>query len=324
MSVSLYVGSNGDTRALANIARDLSEQWPDARIDTRIGGLKGCSVVFNQMLEQVGVIEDQRRYVGYGPQVLLFAANVEEFGPLKVRQTLLWLEHVPMVVHSQYHLKRVSELLRAFSPAHLRKLESNLHYIPGGIHPDFTPAAAADPNRWVVPYNRCDQTQKRVKLHAELTTKARLLLRGTPIRQDYYLRSMEELEGQAVDTSGYELQVCPPTRAEWADNARQCGMFLSTSRFESFGLMYLELLASGCVGVFVDAPWVRLLLPGYPFVCSPKDAPAMMAAVHRDYLKARAYVLEKTIPFIQKTYSFTEFARRLRQLIDTTAKKAKA
>lgn len=323
MKVALYTGNNGDTRALANRAKNLMELWPDAYVAAKIADLKGSDVVFNQMLDQIERVEAQRRFTGCGKQVCLFAANVAELGVMTVRQCLLWLEHVPVVVHSPFHLREVRDQLQVFSPAHRRKLEANLHYIPGGIHADFTAAGTNDRAQWVVPYNRFNQQQKQMALHAELTQKTMFLLRGEKVQTTYYLRNVEEeLAGATTDLSLYNVQPCPPTRAEYIANAQKSGMFLSTSAYESFGMMYLELLLAGNVGVFLDRPWIRELLPDYQLVASKKDLPAMMAAVYRDYDKAQAYVRDHVAPHIRQNYTFTAFAEKLRALLETTAKGA--
>lgn len=51
-------------------------------------------------------------------------------------------------------------------------------------------------------------------------------------------------------------------RSLWQDTA-----FLATSNDESYGLSYLEAMYAGQVGVFLESPWVRQVVPeNYPFV----------------------------------------------------------
>lgn len=320
MKIGLYLGNNTGTRALAQRAANLMEVWPDAVIAHKVPDLKGCDVVFNQMVDQISKLEEQRRYVGFGPQVCLFAANVGEFGEKNTLRFLLDLDKVPVIVHSPYHLEEVRGVLRALTPAYQKNLLENLKYIPGGIHADFSTTGENDRNLWVVPYNRCNQLQKRMDDHIAISTKAKFLLRKQPIEHRYYLRDMEEVEGKNLDLSGYTVGVCPPTRAEYIAYARKTGMFLSTACFESFGMMYLELLLCGAVGVFVDYPWVRKLLPGYPLICSKTDAPGMMAAVHKDYDRVQAKIQAEWAPYIREHYSFTAFATSVRALLETTAR----
>lgn len=57
----------------------------------------------------------------------------------------------------------------------------------------------------------------------------------------------------------------------WQDTA-----FLATSKDESYGLVYVEAMYAGQVGVFLEAPWVRQVVPAdYPFVArTPAEAVA--------------------------------------------------
>lgn len=65
--------------------------------------------------------------------------------------------------------------------------------------------------------------------------------------------------------------------AEFVATAEQASAFVCMSRTESYGIGWLELLAAGVLGVFDDKPWVRDLLPEYPYVTSSTDDMATMA-----------------------------------------------
>jgi hypothetical protein len=88
-------------------------------------------------------------------------------------------------------------------------------------------------------------------------------------------------------------------------------LFLCTSNYESFGLYYLELLASGAVGVFLDKPWVRALLPGYRYVAKKDDLLGMLKHVREHHAEAKQYIQENVLPFIRATYTIDRFAGEL-------------
>ena len=72
--------------------------------------------------------------------------------------------------------------------------------------------------------------------------------------------------------------------------------------------MYLELLASGVVGVFLDYPWVRDLLPGYKLMAKDQDTAAdMLHYVYSNYEKCRQYVIDEIRPFIEQNRSSAAF-----------------
>lgn len=313
MKVGLYLGKNKGARAFNVRAAELAKLWPDTVTASSVAELKGCDVVYNQVLADIPKLEEQRRYVGFGPQAGYFGANILEFSRIDMLKQMLELLRAPLICPTKRQYQRVLQLLEAFSPGLRREMQRNVVHLPMGIRcHQFTPGAN-DKNRWVVPYNRCNFIQKRMNMHSDLTGKLLALAakQGAVPTVEMYVHAMEEVQGKDAVLSNYTVALCPPTQAEYLAYAQGCGMFLSTSVEEVIGNMYLELLLSGCVGVFVDEPWVHDLLPGYPFIASKKDVVGMFMAVYRDYDKARKYVLEKTAPFIREQYDYQRFADSL-------------
>ncbi|HHV20503.1 MAG TPA: glycosyltransferase family 4 protein [Propionibacterium sp.] len=70
--------------------------------------------------------------------------------------------------------------------------------------------------------------------------------------------------------------------------------FLATSRSESYGLEYIEALMAGVIGIFVDAPWARAILPeNYPFFFKTEaEAVAMLNRAVTDPEGCRAQLDE--------------------------------
>lgn len=321
MKIGIYIAKNEGARANVNRAEMLAEAWGDSTVIARKPqDLKGCDAVLNQIIDHAPKIEDQRRYIGYGPQVLLFVGNVGEYRKRHyMLRDLLCLYDVPMVCHSPFHYAEVRDMLRMLAPAEQRKLCNQLHFIPGGV--EDPGIGNNDKSLWMVPFNRVNYEQKKIDDHVSLGNDAKGLIamqQSTVIDELLLIRDAEEVDKHhAVDLSNYRIEKCPTTREAYFAEARRCGMFLSTSAFESFGVMPLELLLAGQVGVFVDYPWVRQLLPDYPLVVAKAEVPATLAHVHANFDRYRQHVIDKVQPFIRSTYSQPAFAAALRNLLET-------
>jgi len=101
------------------------------------------------------------------------------------------------------------------------------------------------------------------------------------------------------------------SREDYVNYIKNVGFFVSTSNYESFGLYYLELLASGVVGVFVDKPWIRKLLPDYKYIVNKNHVVSVVGQLHSDYVAANKYIHDDVIPFIKLKYNDTVFYESL-------------
>ena len=299
----------------------------EVRVDGRSGTGMNCKdlsrlPVICLVEHKMATIMQNLRYSRPTAIASVFTANVEGYDlPDMLAYMALFFKSecngVPVrhVSHSHHTASMVTALGREYlRPAIQVGLEQNAKVRLYGIEACFT-AGENDPDRLVAPMNRVVQRAKNIKLHSEVTTTYAILAgrRGFKPRTSFF-----HAPGFGPDDSGagftrdaYDFHAQPTDRAVYVANARSTGMFLSTSAFESFGLYYLELLASGAVGVFLDKPWVRALLPGYRFVAKPSDLAAMMLHVREDYAKSRDYVLAEIAPFIRETYSIPKFCRSL-------------
>ena len=220
------------------------------------------------------------------------------------------------------HAGMLESWRETLSPSFLRQLQPLLTTIPLGVEPDFTPGDN-DPDRLIVPANRFSKWGKDLARNGEVTrayldwAKAKGF---APLVQMYHAPGFgPEKKSYAKEFAHWQFAEQPPDRATYQANARAHGMFLCTSTGESFGLYYLELLASGCVGVFLDQPWVRALLPGYPFIAKAGELLSLLAWVRLNHAEARARLDAETIPFIHLTYSMPRFVRQLETLVDDLA-----
>jgi hypothetical protein len=223
------------------------------------------------------------------------------------------------VHHSKFMQDSVLRTIReTLVPSLGRELCKQLHLIPYGIEKGFAPGRN-DPDLLLVPYNRVNQTQKNVRLHAEATGKYQAWAVGAKYSPKSIFYVMDGLgpddKDLEFDRSAYVFQPVIKDRVIFKQTVSQFGMFLCTSNFESFGIYYLELLSAGVVGVFADRPWIRTLLPDYPFIVAPSELSQCMAYVRENYEHCRKIVLEKAIPYIQANYTVDKFAAGLHKLL---------
>jgi hypothetical protein len=113
------------------------------------------------------------------------------------------------------------------------------------------------------------------------------------------------------DWPAYRFLEQPRTRDEYRSLVQDRGMFLCTSLSESFGIYYLELMLSGAVGVFLDKPWVRSLLPNYKLVYSEAELAAAYLSVYRNWDQYYEYVQKEVVPWVRQTYDLDKFVQGL-------------
>lgn len=317
MNIAIYVGKNDEQRSQRIMAEDLCSRMEGSWIAAKIPDLKGADVVLNLVIDDVPKIEETRRYVGYGKQVCLFAGCASEFKFEQRIALLVWLHKIKIIVHSNWHYKYILEQLKVFSPAMQRDLKKNLILSLGGITDEFVCTEENRKSIWIVPCNRFAYTAKNTKLHMEVIAK--VCATNVKVRNDFYMIASENLEELKTkyDLSWYNVHHCPIDRNEYVRNAQRAGMFLCTSIEESFGLMYLELLACGVVGVFLDVPWIRELLPGYRYLASKEDLPAMMLKVYKSYGVASNYVKSEVMPYVEQHYRFERFVNEVIEIVES-------
>ena len=111
--------------------------------------------------------------------------------------------------------------------------------------------------------------------------------------------------------SPYEISQQPDTREGYVANARRCGLFFSVAQYESFGIYYMELLFAGAVGVFLDRPWVRRLIPEYPFIVGKSEIVPCMLHIRENYDQVREPQVDKVLPALRERFSLAGFTASL-------------
>lgn len=281
--------------------------------------------VINLLEAEIGVYTELFRWAHPSCFVTVVSGNWDAYTD---RQRLHMLSYflkprysgVPMslVPHSPHTLRCLSDTARTFlSPSTARAVLDNVRLIPCGIEEGFGPGKN-DPDFLVVPFNH-PTNQKQPALHASISRaysvlRARVGVIPTHTYWHHPTKLFGELPAETVGV--YDVLPQPDTRDEVRSNLSGCGMFLCTSKYESFGLYVIELLASGAVGVFLDKPWIRSLLPGYRYVGSADELPGIMLHVRDNIAEAQDYILSTVRPMILETYTINRFAT---SLLDLTA-----
>lgn len=228
------------------------------------------------------------------------------------------------VSHSLYTHDEIMKTAREFlSPGTVRSMQPQFVVNPYGIEVDvFSPGEENDKDRMIVPYNHVCQGDKNIRENSEVLASFRSwkALQELPYSADFYHAPGFGPDLKPESDNPYALKYergvftyieQPETRAEYVENAKKYGLFLSTSSSESFGIYYLELLASGVVGVFLDAEWVRKLLPVYPLVFKKDELFGGLKHVYENYEQYAKMLREQWVPQLKDSYDVEKFLSRL-------------
>ncbi|HZL06288.1 MAG TPA: glycosyltransferase family 1 protein [Coriobacteriia bacterium] len=107
------------------------------------------------------------------------------------------------------------------------------------------------------------------------------VFKRTPIKVEVRLHESHLISEQAMRLSRRDWVWVGPLTASredyWEALARTTA-FLATAKDESYGLLYVEALVAGAVGIFPDRAWVRAIVPAaYPFIYrTPAQAEEML------------------------------------------------
>lgn len=104
------------------------------------------------------------------------------------------------------------------------------------------------------------------------------------------------------------IQPMIPDRVWYRRELQTYTAFLATAEDESYGLAYLEALSAGVIGVFLDRPWVREILPpDYPLIVSKQDLVGTMISVLRNVEATRQWIWPDILHWINDEHSEARF-----------------
>jgi hypothetical protein len=317
MSLAIYVGKNPPGTGMYTVAEDIKACVGGDIIDT-ISKLAGHDTVINLTVGDERRIMELRRFTGIRKIITLLACNFEELSPSEAATLLLHLEEGTdlLVVHSQHSLDQITSFAKkTLSYPLAQKVLEQVRLVWWAIG-DFQLVndTSKDPLHWVVPYNRFNQTQKDLNLHHEVTSRLQLIAsqHGRMLHTDFIYGGLKSDVPAKFTAYGYVPQ---GPRAQYESRIAKYGAFLCTSKFESFGIYYLELLSKGAVGVFADYPWVRKLLPGYPFIVEKKRLVEACWNVVENYERCYHEAEKAFTTLLDTRYNYERLQKDLKELL---------
>lgn len=279
------------------IVKSLIDMGLDATLHTSTGEDFNGANIINLLPPKILPLIKQKRFLHYNALVNVFTPNPFEYTRPELAGIIASLQDHTLVCHSPQLYDELAAILKnTFSPHFRRSYGDRLKMIRYGVSEEFKTGEMNNMHKWIVPYNRLNETQKQFRLHSTVTNKALQLLAliDFEVQTDVILMDhpRSNRERYAKELESYNVITQPESREGYAERLQQYGGFLCTSKNESFGIYYLELLASGVVGVFLDRPWVRKLLPDYPYIVKKDELPHAMMHVIADYPASWGVVAE--------------------------------
>lgn len=312
----VYVGNNHEDSSLYFVGKTIAERLPNSVIVAKPEKkIHHAKLIVNIDWEHTLKLAKVRRFFHFEKLVTVLAGDFIEPYTSEKLAIIGDAFEFPLIVHSDYSRNLIMDFARKWlSPTKLRELDKNLHLVRYGIEPQFQYSVRTDPTKWIVPYNRIDRTWKDNDLHMELTTMAtRAIEAKYGVTLDHLFIASQNLwmEVKPEEWPAYRFLEQPKDRKDFHALIQDRGMFFCTCKSESFGIYYLELLFTGAIGFFVDKPWVRALLPAYPFVGPAKDLPAMALEIFGNYDHMRNQVKVYVDTVLRPRYNLDAFVQRI-------------
>jgi glycosyltransferase involved in cell wall biosynthesis len=295
------------------LAKSIANCIPGAVVSNRQSDLDHVDLVVNVDWEATPKLVTAQRFQHYKKLVVVLGGNFEELtAGDKLGLIGRVTPRIPLVVHSRHSHNAVTKFARTWLNAtKLRKILESVHCILYGIEDAFEWSEEKNKYKWVVPFNRIDRKHKDIDLHYAITgkvTNALLLRDGIKLDSMFIYSPKLWQAAPPSEFPDYRYVDQPSSRDDYRGLVKDCGMFLCTSKSESFGIYYLELMCTGAVGVFLDKPWVRTLLPvADKLIFSKEDLAAGAIHVLDNYEEYRQYLKEVVVPYIRQTYRLQKF-----------------
>lgn len=242
-----------------------------------------------------------RRY-RFPKPVLRFLSNVQEWqGDAAVRKAFaLAIQAYPVLWNSPQARTDARVLLR--KEGIYRFDDSRWHLVPLSIDTDAIDAARErmQPRAEVftvrAPWNRWTD-QKQPELYREVARKVTAATQARfqiPLTTANLSTTAEKRLDDLRADPALDLLLDhhePGDREGYFRSLGEPHAFLSTSKYESFGLTQLEYLYAGMVGVYLDVGgYSREILPDYPFVATREDLASTLLAIAADVERAQDLV----------------------------------
>lgn len=312
--VRVFTGKNKEGTSMFLLARQIADLL-GGRVVTTHGQVAGATHVVTVDPSEAAGLVALRKYVPPFELTSFLGGSVLDFTEAGFAEAVLQLrcglDH--FVSHSPYEMQRVKRFVAdTFSYPLREELLPKLSLVTWGAQP-VEWSTVKDPDLWLAPFNRVDFTWKDIRTHHKVVAELQSIaaLHGRKVR-NLFIRSGIEDKPVSEFTS-YEIQK-QGTRAEYMEVLSRAGAFFCACKDESFGIYYLELLFSGAPGVFLDYPWVRALLPGYPFVVDKAEAVQACTQVLQNYEWTRDRI-KPYVEALKVTYGFDRVRADLKKAL---------
>ncbi len=162
---------------------------------------------------------------------------------------------------------------------------------------------------------------KRPDLFMEIVTRVHT---RTPVEVEMRLAESSLISEKAMAISRLPWVWVGPltsTRSSYYQALARTTAFLGTASEGSYGLIYVEALGAGVIGVFPDEPWARALVPAdYPFIYGNKaTAEEMLYQVVKDPQAARVAMNrsagEDFVDWVARNHSDRTFDREIQDAV---------
>lgn len=324
MKITIYTDSDttGSTHIMAvDLARVFSSMGHTVTIAINFKQIATSApdLLLNFIPKEVIVIAKQAgRYFYCGRMITVFTPGISIFWDSQLSYMLMSvLDGVPIIAHSpSIYESLVAKTRRYFAPAVARMILDGMHLIPYGVSSGYTfrRREIGERDTYIAPFTRAVEDHKRFSVHQGITLRMQslLALKGLAPKLTAFYASSGKLSHVAErDMAGYLVKEIVLDREAYALELQNYAFSISTSDYESFGLYYIELILSGVIVLFADFPWVRKLLPGYPFIYPEKSLPEMAVALQLNYDAAFNQLEQNVLPFVRNNYLLEIFANKL-------------
>jgi len=185
----------------------------------------------------------------------------------------------------------VSECRRYSSSSDVRRVLDRSEVVATGISCTEINAVPQNQERWTFAY--CGRMAPHKGFDASLSVLEKVHSRGQTLT--FLVSTFGQTSSAKLTEAARKNSFVKPhfnlARPEYLELLRRTEAFVCFSKAESYGLAWLEKIYAGQVGVFLDCPWVRAILPDYPFmVRSEIEAVAMVREIMADLPGVRAKI----------------------------------
>jgi hypothetical protein len=303
-----------ETRSIGQVARAITESIPDAELIDSPNKIRPQSALLCLHPRLLGDIRSIRRYKPYYSVMGLLLGDTMEYTKSEILGLFgHMIEGIPVVSPSPYIAGELRREAKAnLAPSRFRSMRFPVELM--GLRPGFSPGEN-DKNSWVLPTNRWLDTAKQCSKASDVLRRAAETVQAkhsaTPHVRMVYAPDASPTPEVRERHKSLSFEIQPKQLSVYQKQASETGISLCMSTHESFGLYHLELIASGCCVVFLDRPWIRSLLPDYPYLYGEKDLESALLTVWENFEEVSKDIREVWSPRVIKEFDLSRWSHDL-------------